>query len=172
MFHSVWDISISVVGQVSIDIGKMALEMPSRSWFVHGLEETKEPAKSKASIWTFISRVKTLEGDARLLYPLVKRPGVIAYQILQFLANTHNINDWHDWHRDLIQIQKYQSVMTLWDLRSFVLWNNYSRVFLWYTICVRQQSIWDVWTQSIKLENKAGLKRADWQCQDIQGQMW
>ena len=170
MFHSVWDISISVVGQVSIDIGKMALEMPSRSWFVHGLEETKEPAKSKASIWTFISRVKTLEGDARLytLWSRGRRSDCVPN--ITFLSKTHNRHDWQ--HRDLIQIQKYQCVMTLWDLRSFVLWNNYSRVFLWYTICVRQQSIWDVWTQSIKLENKAWLKRADWQCQDIQGQMW
>ena len=111
MFHSVWDISISVVGQVSIEIGKRALEMPSRSWFVHGLEETKEPAKSKASIWTFISRVKTLEGDARLLYPLVKRPGVIACQILQFLAKlTIDIVIWY----------KYKNTKVLWRFGTCV----------------------------------------------------
>ena len=62
MSHSAGVIWTLLDGQIGIEMGKRALDMPSRSWFVHGLADAKEQAKkSKAATLPTTISVKSGE---------------------------------------------------------------------------------------------------------------
>lgn len=62
MSHSAGVIWTLLAGQIGIEMGKRALDMPSMSWFVHGLADAKEQAKkSKAATLPTTISVKSGE---------------------------------------------------------------------------------------------------------------
>ena len=62
MSHSAGVIWTLLDGQIGIEMGKRALDMPSMSWFVHGLADAKEQAKkSKAATLPTTISVKSGE---------------------------------------------------------------------------------------------------------------
>ena len=63
MFHSAGVIWTLLDGQIGIEMGKRALDMPSRSWFVHGLAEQAKKGESKSKAATLPTTISVKSGE-------------------------------------------------------------------------------------------------------------